>query len=160
MYQRPGRYSRRVHRLIASWFGTGLILRRVRGSDAGSGTVASLVTLPVALLVRGWIPDVALAAAVTILSLWAVRPFARDDDDPPWVVIDEAAGLLWATIGLTGWAAVAAFVVFRLVDITKRLPGVAAADRMPGAIGVTLDDVIAGLYALGAGWITALLLAA
>lgn len=158
MYQAPARYSHGVRRLIASWFGSGLILRHLRGSDAGSGTVASLVTLPLAMVVRAWIPGIALAIVVTLLSLWAVRPFATNDRDPSWVVVDEAAGLLWATIGLGGWAAAAAFVVFRVVDITKRLPGVGAADRMSGALGVTLDDVIAGLYALAAGWAVALLI--
>ena len=156
MYQRASRYSRRVQRLIASWFGTGLILRRLRGSDAGSGTLASVVTFVLALLVHGWLADVLLASAVTGLSLWSVRPFA--EEDPGWVVIDEAAGVLWATVGLGGWAAVVALVVFRIGDITKRFPGVAAFDRTHSAVGVTFDDVLAGLYALAAGWLVAVLI--
>jgi phosphatidylglycerophosphatase A len=156
MYQLAARYSRRVQRFIASWFGTGLILRRLRGSDAGSGTLASLITFPIALLVDGWLPGLLLAVGVTGLSLWTVQPFAKDD--PGWVVIDEAAGLLWATIGLGGWSAVVALVVFRLADITKRFPGVGALDRRHDAVGVTFDDVVAGLYALAAGWIVASLL--
>ena len=158
MYQQATRYSRRVQRLIASWFGVGLILRHLRGSDAGSGTLASVITFPLALVVHGWIPDLLLAVGVTGLSLWSVRPFAMND--PGWVVVDEAAGLLWATIGLGGWAAVVALVVFRLADITKRFPGVGALDRRRDAYGVTFDDVVAGGYALALGWIVAALLAA
>jgi phosphatidylglycerophosphatase A len=156
MYQQAARYSRRVQRLIASWFGTGLILHRLRGSDAGSGTLASLITFPIALLLHGWPAGLILAIGVTGLSLWSVRPFAKGD--PGWVVVDEAAGVLWSTIGLGGWAAVVALVVFRLADITKRLPGVGAFDRMHDAVGVTFDDVVAGGYALAAGWLTVLLL--
>jgi phosphatidylglycerophosphatase A len=156
MYQRTGGYSRQVQRLIASWFGTGLILGRLRGSDAGSGTLAAVVTFAIALLVHGWFPHVLLAVAVTGLSLWSTRPFA--DDDPGWVVVDEAAGTLWATVGLGGWAALVALVVFRVADITKRFPGVAAFDRRHDAIGVTFDDIVAGLYALAIGWLVASLI--
>jgi len=46
-----------------------------------------------------------------------------------------------------------AVVVARLADIFKVLPGVAAAERLPGAWGVTLDDVLAGGYGLAAGWL-------
>ncbi|MFZ0493193.1 MAG: phosphatidylglycerophosphatase A [Acidimicrobiia bacterium] len=145
-----------MQRLIASWFGTGLILRRLRGSDAGSGTLASLVTFALVLIIHGWILGLLLAICVTVLSLWSVRPFA--EHDPGWVVVDEAAGVLWATIGLGGWAAVVALVVFRLADITKRFPGVGALDRRHDAVGVTFDDVVAGSYALAAGWLTVLLL--
>jgi len=146
-----------MRRLIASWFGTGLLLRAVRGSDAGSGTVASAVTLLIALGLHrlGWPVQLAAAALVTALSVWASAPFATDD--PGWVVVDEAAGMLVATIGLGGWPAVVAFVVFRIADISKKLPGVGAADRLHGPVGVTADDVIAGLYALAAGWATTLL---
>ncbi len=34
-----------MHRAIASWFGSGLLLGKIRGSHAGSGTVGSAVAL-------------------------------------------------------------------------------------------------------------------
>jgi phosphatidylglycerophosphatase A len=45
--------------------------------------------------------------------------------------------------------------VFRLADIFKRrFPGVAAAEaKLPGAVGVLADDLVAGLYGLAAGWL-------
>ena len=46
----------------------------------------------------------------------------------------------------------------RLADIFKVLPGVAQAERLPGAVGITMDDVVAGLYGLAAGWIVAWML--
>jgi phosphatidylglycerophosphatase A len=148
-------YSRRVDRLIASWFGTGLLLGRMRGSDAGSGTIGSAFALipAVALGLIGWWAQLAGALLVTVASLWSTRRFAEDNSDPGWVVVDEAAGTFVALIGLTGGSIAVAFVVFRLADISKRFPGVAEAEAMGGAVGITADDLVAGLWALGAGWI-------
>lgn len=152
----PPHYCLIVQRILASWFGSGLVLGRVRGSDAGSGTVGSLVAFPLGWWLGsafGWQAQLGAAVAVTLLSLWASRPFAADHADPGWIVIDEAAGTLFAMIGLTLVPAIFAFVVFRVADITKKLPGVGQAERLPGAGGITFDDVIAGLWALGAGWL-------
>jgi phosphatidylglycerophosphatase A len=44
-------------------------------------------------------------------------------------------------------------VVARLADIFKVLPGVREAESLPGAVGITMDDVVAGLYGLAAGWL-------
>lgn len=143
-----------MHRVIASWFGSGLILHRIRGSHAGSGTVGSAVAFPIALAIGqiGWIPQLIAAVFVTILSLWSARPFAVDHADPGWVVVDEAAGIFVATIGL-GWkAGLVAFVVFRIADATKRFPGVGPAEALPGAVGITADDLVAGVWGLAAGW--------
>jgi phosphatidylglycerophosphatase A len=141
-------------RLLASWFGTGLILGRIRGSDAGSGTVGAAFALIVVALLHplGWGAQLAAAALVTGLSVWSADRFA-DEGDPGWIVIDEAAGTLLATIGLGLVPAIVAFVVFRVADITKRFPGVTAAEGLAGGTGITADDLVAGAWALGAGWI-------
>lgn len=146
-----------MNRLVASFFGTGLILRRLRGRDLGSGTVASVFALGSSLLLGrggvGW--QVGALVLTVVASLTAVRPFAASEGDPGWVVIDEAAGTFLATLGLGGVPALVAWAVFRAADIFKRLfPGVATAERrLPGALGVTADDLVAGLYGLGAGWL-------
>jgi len=88
---------------------------------------------------------------VAAAALWSTRRFAVGDADPGWVVIDEAAGTFLAVIGLGGWAAAAAFVVFRIADISKKFPGVAAVEQLGGAAGITADDLVAGLWALAAG---------
>jgi phosphatidylglycerophosphatase A len=139
-------------RLTASLFGAGLILRKVRGSDSGSGTVGGLIALPFAL----WIGEVwhwpgQLIATVILIALayWSARSVAAEEGDAGWIVIDEAAGTFVATIGLLGWPAVIAFALFRLVDIVKwPFPGVYQADSLPGATGIVLDDVVAGIWAL------------
>lgn len=150
-----------MHRLVASWFGSGLLLGRVRGSDAGSGTVGAAVALAVSfwLATFGWEFQLAAAAVTIGLSVWSSAPFAGDHADPGWVVVDEAAGTFVATIGLAGAPAVVAWVVFRLADIFKAaFPGVSQAEALPGAMGITADDVVAGFYGLVAGSLVALVL--
>ncbi len=145
-----------MRRFVASWFGTGLVLRRLRGSDAGSGTLGSVAAFAVALAVgvAGWQAQLAAAVVVAAVSVWASRPFATEHADPGWVVVDEAAGTFVATVGLAWPAAIVAWTVFRVADIDKRhFPGVASAERLPGGWGVTADDLMAGLYGLAAGWI-------
>ena len=43
---------------------------------------------------------------------------------------------------------VVGFLLFRLFDIVKPFP-TNAAQRLPGGLGVMVDDLVAGLYALG-----------
>jgi len=147
-----------MHRLVASWFGTGLILGKVRGNDSGSGTVASLFAAVIALIIgarSGWVAQIVATAIIIVVSVWSAGRFVEDEGDAAWIVIDEAAGMFLALIGLSLWPGpIVAFVVFRAADIFKGVfPGVAAAESLPGAIGVTSDDLVAGLYALAAGHI-------
>lgn len=141
-------------RVVASWFGCGFLPRRLRGSDGGAGTVGALVALAPALLLAraGWAAQLAAAVLVGGLSVWASGHFA-DEGDPVWVVVDEAAGTFIATIGVSLGPALVGFVVFRIADITKRFPLVRRAETLPGGIGITADDVVAGLWGLGAAWI-------
>lgn len=140
-------------KVLASWFGTGLILRRIRGGDDGSGTVGSVVAFGLALALGpyGWQVQLTAAVVVTGLSVWSSHQFAHEGD-PGWIVIDEAAGTLVATIGVGFYPALVGLVVFRVADITKRFPLVRAAERLPGGVGITADDVVAGLWGLGAAW--------
>lgn len=141
-----------MRRTIASLFGVGLVLDKVRGSDAGSGTLGAAVGLAAAMAAGGWgwTAQLALAALAAGVSVWASHPFS---DDPNWVVIDEAAGAALAVVGLGPAGAVAGWVMFRIVDIRKKgFPGVRRAERLPGGWGVTGDDLVAGAYGLAVGW--------
>ena len=114
------------------------------------GTWGSAVVLPAALL--GPLPCLVLALGVTIAGWVAVRAVLAEggEQDPGWIVVDEAAGMLLALAALpagAGWLGVAlAFVLFRAFDILKPWP-VSWADGLAGATGVMLDDVIAGAMA-------------
>ncbi len=144
-----------VRRFIASAFGAGLIPRRLWDSDTGAGTLGAAVAAVVSLLVwrlPWWIGVVVFVVALG-LALWSAAPFAANHEDPGWIAIDEVAGTSFALIGLTGWPWLVALVVSRAADIFKVLPGVREAESLPGALGVTMDDVVAGGYGLAAGWL-------
>ena len=65
--------------------------------------------------------------------------------DPSEVVIDELAGMWIALLGSTQWQYwIAAFLVFRLLDIIKPFPA-NVAERLPGGWGIMADDVVAGV---------------
>jgi phosphatidylglycerophosphatase A len=101
--------------------------------------------------VIGWWVQALAAVIVAVVAVWSAGHFA-EDGDPGWVVVDEAAGMFLATIGLLGWSALVAFFVFRIADIFKQTPGVGAAESLPGGWGITADDLVAGIYGLAAGW--------
>jgi len=113
----------------------------------GPGTWGSLVVLPLILL--GPLVALLLALLVTLIGIYAVREVLRDtpDQDPGWIVVDEAAGMLLALAGLGAeasiWAVLIAFGLFRVFDIFKPWP-ISWADQQKGAFGVMLDDVVAG----------------
>jgi phosphatidylglycerophosphatase A len=73
-----------------------------------------------------------------------------DRGDPGLVVIDEIVGQLIA-LGLAPLhplAALAGFILFRIFDIFKPFPVNWLDNRLHGGLGIMLDDVAAGLYAL------------
>lgn len=132
-------------KLVASVLGIGYIGR-------GSGTIAAglVVGLWIAF---GWasLPIVGVAAGV--IALCVVGVLASTHVEKEWgvdsarVVVDEVGGMAIALIGLPGgWPhALAAFALFRLLDITKPL-GIAHMEKLPGGWGVMGDDVLAGIY--------------
>ncbi len=125
---------------MASFCGSGL-------APVAPGTAGSLAALLPGLALL-WVSPLALLAGVVVVTgvgLWAVHE-ARAGDDPGWVVIDEVAGQWIALLALpypSVAGALAAFAAFRLFDIAKPGP-VSWAERLPGALGVMADDVVAG----------------
>lgn len=73
-----------------------------------------------------------------------------DRGDPGLVVIDEIVGQLLALSLAPSHpaAVVAGFVLFRLFDILKPFPVGWIDTHLHGGLGIMLDDVVAGLYAL------------
>ncbi len=107
---------------------------------------------------------IALAVVFTLLCVGLAsigeRHFGRKD--APQIVADEVAGqaivLLWlpwrsadepSAMGWNLMLAAAAFVAFRVMDITKP-PPIAQVQRVSGGWGVVLDDLLAGVVALAA----------
>jgi phosphatidylglycerophosphatase A len=91
-----------------------------------------------------------MAAVLLIPSIWSAHQVALELNrkDPGRVVIDEVVGQ-WITLaGMTtlGWKSwAAAFLLFRVLDVLKPPPA-RQFERLPGGVGIVLDDVMAGLY--------------
>lgn len=138
------------------------------------GTWGSLAALPLAWLLHqaGGFPLLMTGTILLFcLGWWATHEATRDsaDHDPSEIVVDEVVGqwiALWPlslpawnmgveiTAMWPGW--IAAFLFFRLFDITKPGP-VGLADRRGDALGVMLDDLIAGALAAMLVLVTAVL---
>lgn len=93
-----------------------------------------------------------LTVLFTALSIPAVGSAEKEwGHDSPRVVVDEIVGMWVALCAVPAsrewWYPFAALVLFRLFDIYKPL-GCRWIDRnIPGAWGVMLDDILAGVYA-------------
>ncbi len=117
-----------------------------------SGTVGSFVTLVAIWLLPLTPLRIAVAlAVVVIVGTWAGSRVERVEGrkDPGIIVIDEVAGMLLAVILLprTIPVLVTAFLLFRLFDVWKPFPA-RESQALTGGMGVMVDDLIAGLYAL------------
>jgi len=144
-------------RLIATFFYVGLL-------RPAPGTWGSLAAIPVAWAIHWLVGPVGLALAtigVFAAGLWATEQELLDaeEDDPSEIVIDEVIGqwiaLLPVSVGANamgaGFAALwpgilTAFLAFRLFDIWKPLV-IGRVDRRGDALGVMLDDLLAGVAA-------------
>ena len=114
-----------IARAVASFGGVGFF-------PVAPGTAGSLVAVLLgAALCRGpfWLLPV-MIVVVTVAGLLAIPRAVARDQDPGWVVIDEVAGQWIALLGLgtaTPLGLLAAFLLFRLLDVTKPGP-----DRLGG----------------------------
>lgn len=143
--------------IIATFFGVGHL-------RPAPGTWGSLAALPVALVLHLMIGPWGLLVATVVVffgGLWAtvMETHGAADKDPAHIVIDEVAGQWVALLPVSFGAAhagaaitalwpgfVAAFLLFRLFDIWKPGP-IGMIDRRGDALGVMLDDILAGVFA-------------
>jgi phosphatidylglycerophosphatase A len=94
---------------------------------------------------------IALAALAVAAGVPAATLVARATGlkDPQFVVIDEVAGQMIALIAapVTWKTLLAGLILFRVFDILKP-PPLRQLERLPEGVGIVVDDVGAGLYAL------------
>jgi len=148
-----------LRRLFSTFFYTGYC-------PIAPGTAASALSAGAALgLYSLGVPWWAMAAlalcmffAAVPLANWAIGHFGSADPTP--FVLDEVVGMWISALVLYGcwkqpaWAVLLiAFFWFRLFDIVKP-PPVRQSESIGRGWGVCLDDLLAGLYALGASWLT------
>lgn len=143
----PKRGLPRLAADVATVFGAGL-------TPKGSGTVGALAALPAGILLAALPPWARAGAlvALTALATQATRVYLtheRSTLDPSEVVVDEWIGVLLA-LAFVPWSlcgVILAFALFRVLDIVKPGPIGWVEHRLPGALGVMSDDVLAGLIA-------------
>jgi phosphatidylglycerophosphatase A len=89
-----------------------------------------------------------LAVAIGIPAATQVSR-ASGIKDPQFVVIDEVAGQFIALVFVpVSWQSLlAAFILFRGFDMVKP-PPLRRLEKLPEGVGIVVDDVGAGLYAL------------
>jgi phosphatidylglycerophosphatase A len=115
--------------------------------------VGTLVGIPLYLVFSAmswplWLLSIiAFACLSWYVSDEAERIFGQKD--PRLIVIDEIAGLQCTLFLIEPKALylVVGFVLFRIFDVVKPFPVRWFQDRLPGGLGVTADDLAAGVYA-------------
>ena len=117
-------------------FGTMVAVPLFWGFDAVRST-----SVPLYLLTY-----VGMVAAACWIAGLAEHVFQEHDSHK--IVIDEVVGYLAATLFLAPtWPhALAAFLVFRALDVFKPFPAGYIDKNLPGGYGVVLDDVVSGIY--------------
>jgi phosphatidylglycerophosphatase A len=139
--------------MVATFFGAGFL-------KPGPGTYGSAATVALWLVGASLLHHntqrvliaTLLALALSIaLGIPAATRVARESGrkDPGFVVIDEVAGQLVALIAVTPeWTyALLALLLFRFFDILKP-PPIRGLEALPEGIGIVVDDLGAGVYAL------------
>jgi len=124
------------------------------------GTYGSLAGLGIALLVpaSSWTLGIGIGVAATSILTVALGPAAvraAGRKDPQQVVMDEVAGMMLTLLLVPAPSAMEAafgFLFFRAFDILKPPPG-RQLEGLPSGWGILLDDIAAGLYAMGALWV-------
>ncbi len=132
---------RKLALVLASFFGLGFV-------PYIPGTVASFAAMWFKLL-PGYV-FYPLLVAFAVISVPVINSVLKDSDsdDPSYVVVDEVIGMMITLSFLDKniYMMIAGFLLFRLFDITKPWL-VNKSQELPGAWGVIMDDVVAGLFA-------------
>ena len=145
--QTPQGTVRKLILLIASNGGLGY-------APIASGTFGSLAGIPCFYyLSRLDFPLQLLSLmAILFLSFWAAEHAGKiyGEADDGRIVIDELIGYLVTVAFLPfSWStAVIGFLWFRFFDILKPPPANWFDREMKNGVGVTMDDLVAGVYAL------------
>lgn len=133
---------------LALGFGVGL-------SPVAPGTIGTLLAVPIALLLRAYLGDLAyllVVAAAFAVGTWAVHRTGRDLGvaDHPSIVWDETVAFLLVLfiVGPDPTRQVVAFLLFRVFDIVKPPPANIIDRQWHHGLGVMADDMVAALYAL------------
>jgi len=133
---------------LALGFGSGL-------APKAPGTFGTLAAIPVYLLMVWYLPLAGYALLTALMALAGIYICQKAADaarvhDHPAIVWDEIVGYLITMfmVPLSWQTVVAGFILFRFFDIFKPWPISFADKKVHGGLGIMLDDVLAGIFAL------------
>jgi phosphatidylglycerophosphatase A len=137
-----------VH-FLAFGFGSGLAAKM-------PGTFGTLAALPLVVLLSHYASFsvyLIVTILVSIVGIWICGKTAQDMDvhDDSSIVWDEIAGMMitMLAVPLSWQTLLIGFVLFRFFDILKPWPISYLDKHVHGGFGIMIDDVLAGLFALG-----------
>ena len=150
--------SVKLNKLISTFFYVGFL----RPAPGTWGSVAGIILAYILLNTIDLFTFCLILLFTTLVGFWATKHYIQhnsEKSDPSEVVIDEVIGQ-WIAILPIGFTLKVtefsnkelwlvwlwAFVSFRFFDIIK-LGLVGWADNLGGALGVLLDDILAGIAA-------------
>ncbi|MCX8022745.1 MAG: phosphatidylglycerophosphatase A [Syntrophorhabdaceae bacterium] len=92
--------------------------------------------------------QICLGGFSILVSMFSIKKLKVGEKDPPFVVIDEVAGMFVTMIGhrTDVLRLFIGFILFRFFDIIKPWP-IKRIEKIGGPFGVVADDVLAGIYA-------------
>lgn len=137
---------KKIVTMTVTFFGVGFL-------KPAPGTWGTLATLPLWWVLCRFSPLTYMVSTFLILILGIVACSTYENimqgHDHSHVVIDEVIGFLITMLWLpmTWQALVAGFILFRLLDVTKPFPIGYLDRKVPGGLGVVIDDVVAGVIA-------------
>ncbi|WP_062267721.1 phosphatidylglycerophosphatase A [Endozoicomonas arenosclerae] len=146
MSKKPSVWTNPVH-FFAFGLGSGL-------SPVAPGTFGTVAAIPFYLLFQ-YLPlwNYLLVLLVSIvLGIWLCGKASKDlgVHDHPGIVWDEFVGY-WITMLMapSGWEWIlVGFILFRIFDIWKPWPIGWLDKKVHGGLGIMIDDIIAGIFAL------------
>ncbi len=147
-----------MNKFIATFFYIGFL----RPAPGTWGSIAAIGLAYIFLITMGFSSFLFILVFTIIIGFWSTKNYinkSSEKSDPSEVVIDEVIGQ-WITVLPIGYIQeidefliderwffwLWAFVSFRFFDIIK-LGVIGWADNLDGALGVLLDDILAGIAA-------------
>ncbi|MBN2008673.1 phosphatidylglycerophosphatase A [candidate division KSB1 bacterium] len=144
---------RLISYIFATGFGSGY-------SPFAPGTAGALLFMVIA---GWWLPTIAIGYQIGFcVILFAISVYSSDvvekdlikkvgeekGHDAGMIVIDEMIGVALALVAIpvSPYTLAAAFILFRVFDITKPFP-INRLQNLRGGWGITMDDVLAGIFA-------------
>lgn len=158
MLQLPLLRSVSLDKLISSFFYVGFL----RPAPGTWGSIVAIILAYILLKTITFLTFCLLLLFVILIGFWGTKKYIgknSENSDPAEVVVDEVIGQ-WIAVLPIGYVTqlpefnveglwfvwIWAFVSFRFFDIVK-LGLVGWADNLGGALGVLLDDILAGIAA-------------